>query len=368
MSSRVSSSPGLPAIGLPEAKPGTGTPAQPGPATLPRPADGLLRRRTATMAGESSPAPPRASIDLLRDPKRRAVSGLAFTHHTIEPAPGQARHARTHAHTGKTYESTSAHRHSQAQVGTWVRSEETVGLNAGGHGALGLRAAGFGELGVGARGQAQFVKHGRLGDATVQGGGELGATVQGSGQVSAGLTGLNVQAGGQAWAGLQAESGVALQAHDATVKLHGVRVDVTPNADAKGHASLGAEGGGSVFAGVRVPTAQERAAGTGFKAGVEASGSAFAGAKAEGDTHVGLGGNQIGVAGGVWAGAGAEGKVNGSLTQVNGHTTARLELKAGVALGVGGSLGFTAQVDVQPVVDAAHKVATLGRAVAHHLT
>ena len=82
---------------------------------------------------------------------------------------------------------------------------------------------------------------------------------------------------------------------------------------------------------------------------------------------MGIGGNKIGLTGGLWAGAGAEAKAKGSVTQVNGHTTARLELQAGAALGVGGSLGITAQVDVQPVVDAAHKVAQLGHAVAHRL-
>lgn len=196
---------------------------------------------------------------------------------------------------------------------------------------------------------------------------ELSASAQGSGKVSANRHGVNVQAGGQARAGLEAESGVALRTREADLHLAGIHMDVTPNAEAKGRTSLGAEGGGSVFAGVSVPTAQERAAGTRFKAGIEASGSAFAGAKAEGDTSVGIGGNKIGLTGGLWAGAGAEAKANGSVTKVNGHTTARIELQAGAALGLGGSLGITAQVDVQPIVDAARKVVKLGEAVAHRL-
>ena len=282
-------------------------------------------------------------------PPLSTLENLAFKQHATEPAAGKTRHADT----GSTYESDTAHSHSQAQAGAWARSVETAGAEALGHKGLGLGAAGFGEVGVGARGQTRFVKQGHLGEAAVLGGAELSASAQGSGKVSANRHGVNVQAGGQARAGLEAESGVALHTREADLHLAGLHVDVTPNAEARGRTSLGAEGGGSVFAGVSVPTAQERAAGTRFKA--------------EGDTSVGIGGNKIGLTGGLWAGAGAEAKANGSITKVNGHTTARIELQAGAALGLGGSLGITAQVDVQPVVDAARKVVKLGEAVAHRL-
>ncbi len=423
-SDRISSSAGLQGIGLPAATPGPADAARPGPlgrhgpahAPAHGPTNGSLRKRKAAPDGKAVSPAPRVSIDALHHPKRQALSGLAkdagsadpaaakpgppnleslaFTQHVTEPTSGKERHADT----GRTHKSDTAHSHCQAQVGAWARSVENAGAEGLGHHGLGLSraerraapkparipsgdrpmypaaeglslsAAGFGEVGVGARGQTQFVKQGHRGEAAVRGSAELSASAQGSGKLSANHHGVNVQAGGQARAGLEAESGVALRTREAGLHLAGVHVDVTPNATAKGRASLGAQGGGSVFAGVSVPTAQERAAGTRFKAGVEASGSAFAGAKAEGDTGLGIGGNKIGLTGGLWAGAGAEAKAKGSVTQVNGHTTARLELHAGAALGVGGSLGITAQVDVQPVVDAAHKVAKLGHAVAHRLT
>lgn len=360
-SDRISASAGLQGIGLPTATPDPADAARHGPSRHGT-GHGSLRKRKAAPDGESASVPPRVSIDALRHPKRQALSGhldnLAFKQHVIEPTSGRTRYADT----GRTYESGTAHSHSQAQVGAWARSVETAGA-----GVLGLGAAGFVEVGVGMRSQARFVKHGHLGEAEVLGSAELGVSAQGSGKVSANRHGVNVQAGGQARAGLEAESDMALRTREADLHLAGIHVDMTPNAEARGRTLLGAEGGGSVFAGVSVPTARERAAGTRFKAGIEASGSAFAGAKAEGDTSVGIGGNRVGLTGGLWAGAGAEAKAKGSVTQVNGHTTARLELQAGAALGLGGSLGLTAQVDVQPVVDAAKKVVKLGEAVAHRL-
>lgn len=439
MSDRISSSPGLPGIGLPEPTTGPAAPTRPGPSTLQGPADDSLRKRKrkGEPADEPAPARRRVSVDALRTLGRPALSGLtreagaasllvaqqalldpdspttaqvsrqvwsggtqghktgaktlgtsataadpagatspaaappnlahiahtAFKQHAVEPAAGKTREADV----GKWRESATTHSRSQGHTGAWARSVETVGIQALGRQGLGLSTAGFGEVGVGARGQTQFVKQHRLGEVVAQGGGEVSLSAQGSGALNANATGLNVQAGGQVRGGLRAESSVALRTREADIKLAGVHLDLTPNLDAKGRTSLGGEGGGSMFAGVSVPTAQERAAGTSFKAGLEAAGSAFAGAKAEGDISVGVGGNKIGLTGGLSAGAGAEGKASGSLSKVNGRTTARVELKAGAALGLGASLGIAAQVDVQPVVDAAKKVLKLGDAVVRRL-
>lgn len=204
MSDRISASAGLQGMGLPAAMPGPADAARHRPLVQHGPAHGSLRKRKAAPDGEAASTPPRVSIDALRHPKRQALSGLAkdtgsaalvatqqalldphspttatatigrhlwshgshthkggaktlgsaaepaagkpalstlgnlaFKQHATEPASGKTRHADT----GSTYESDTAHSHSQAQVGAWARSVETAGAEALGHKGLGLSAA-----------------------------------------------------------------------------------------------------------------------------------------------------------------------------------------------------------------------------------
>ncbi|HET6504951.1 MAG TPA: hypothetical protein VFG87_29735 [Amycolatopsis sp.] len=88
--------------------------------------------------------------------------------------------------------------------------------------------------------------------------------------------------------------------------------------------------------------------------GAQASGEAFAGAKASGDASADIGGVDAGVHGEAWAGAGAE-----ASGQVGLGDDGKFHVGAsvGLALGVGGKVGFDVSVDPKEVVDTVSDVA-----------
>jgi hypothetical protein len=72
------------------------------------------------------------------------------------------------------------------------------------------------------------------------------------------------------------------------------------------------------------------------------------------------------VTGGVWAGAGAQAKLHGTLAKEDGHTVLKLGGDLGAAAGLGGKVGLNVQVGL-PAVDVAEKaVKKLKRSFSSH--
>lgn len=320
-------------------------------------------RQAAAPGGPSHAGAPQAGGQQAAEKPQRGKADPISTFNSYEreiaaPANGLERSS----HAGSKHEQVSGSGANQSrtleQTGAWARSSELAEVRGGN-----AVAAGYGEAAVGAKGEASYKASGSKGSVEASAQGQAGAEARGYGRANAGVGGLNLQAGGLAKGGLFGEAGTELSPARQSVNLGGVNLDLTPSIGVKGRAMLGGEAGGTGFLGVQIPTPAEMAEGMRFKAGAEASGSAFAGAKAEGELSAGIGGNKLGVSGGVMAGVGIEGKASATVAEVNGKKRLKLELKLGAALGIGASLGIKLDINVQPLVDAFKAVKNVGKKI-----
>lgn len=177
---------------------------------------------------------------------------------------------------------------------------------------------------------------------------------------------LSVDGTGSAWAGAQgrASAGAAWSdesGHYAQAGFEGrmgVGVDgavtgrVGPaEVGASGKASVGAETSNGFIVGQRTPTAAEKAEGITGVTGAQGSVGGFAGAKAEGTVKTGIGGNTVGVTGGVYAGVGVQASVNVGISQDDkGKSYLNLGGAFGAALGLGAKLGLDLRINITPLV------------------
>jgi hypothetical protein len=200
--------------------------------------------------------------------------------------------------------------------------------------------------------------------------GSAGGSAEGGGSVTTGALGLD--GNGKAYATAEGRVSAAASSSDETghyvqaglesraaVGVEGASsVRLGPaEGGVGGKAMAGAESSTGFFAGQRVPTEQEKSLGITRKTGMEASVGAFAGAKAEGNAYVGINGSTVGVSGGAYVGVGADASANvGTSTDAKGKTYLDVGAKLGLAVGVGGSIGFNLHVDVTPVVKTGKRI------------
>ncbi|MCW7537940.1 hypothetical protein OOT46_08765 [Aquabacterium sp. A7-Y] len=276
------------------------------------------------------------------------ASGMQTDKFLVEPSVGTERRSNLGGREVDNWSNAGGSGSSLEQTGAWSRSKELAHME---NGKLALQ--GYGEVAAGAQAKhVQTTGNAIDGATTLMGGGLAGAEARGYGQVNWGVGGYNIQAGGQAKLGAFGDGGVEWSGKHSTVNIGGYSLNVTPSASAKGSAMVGGEVGGTAFAGVSYPTPEEMAKGARPRYGAELQGNAFAGAKIDGTATVGVGGNSVGVSGGLMAGIGAEAKAKAELS----GGKLKLELKLGAALGLGASVGLKLDINVQPLIDAGKKV------------
>lgn len=163
--------------------------------------------------------------------------------------------------------------------------------------------------------------------------------VSGSGKLSGSVLGAGAEAHGSAsWLGVS--GGASAEAYLAKGSADG-QLNLGDHAGIQGH-------------GEAIVGAKAEAEGNLGWTGGEVSGEAFAGAKASGNASAEVAGVGAGVNGEAWAGIGAEGSAQfGMGDDGKFHVGA----SAGVALGVGGKVGFDVTVDPGEVVDTATDLA-----------
>lgn len=196
---------------------------------------------------------------------------------------------------------------------------------------------------LGARGEAQA--HGHAVADTVLGRAEgdvqakAAAYADGQAQMKAGLEGWGAQAQGQL--GAAASVHAKGEARSPSLKLGGEEVGV--RAQVKGTAEVAAKAEGDVKADFRFEKGRPRA-------GMDLGGRAFAGARAEGEVALGIGEiATVKARGGVWAGAGAEGRAR---MHFDGKKL-KVGLRAGAAVKAGAGGGATVEIDVEKAANAA---------------
>jgi len=250
------------------------------------------------------------------------------------------------------------HGQAQGQVGVggklserWSHPLGNVAVDADAHarasgsvrGQASLDARGLDARGkVGARAEAQA--HGHAVADTVFGRAEgevqakAAAYADGQAQVKAGLEGLGASAQGEI--GAAASVHAKGEARSAGVKLGGEEVDL--RAEVKGTAEVAAKAEGDAKADLRIEKGRPHA-------GFDVGGRAFAGARAEGEVAIGIGEiAKVKARGGVWAGAGAEGRAR---VHFDGKKL-KVGLRAGAAVKAGAGGGATVEVDVEKAANA----------------
>jgi hypothetical protein len=181
------------------------------------------------------------------------------------------------------------------------------------------------------------------GNAAVDGNGSAWGGAQG--RTSAGASaskdsGLYAQAGAEGRFGAGAEGQTTARVGPGEVGVNG-------------KTAIGGETSNGFMFGSRVPTPEERAAGITGKTGVEASAGGFVGAKAEGGVKAGVGGNTIGVEGGLYAGFGAAAKFNAGIEKDDkGKTYLNIGGSFGAAMGFGAKIGGSLRINITPLVKA----------------
>ncbi len=209
--------------------------------------------------------------------------------------------------------------------------------------------------------------------ASASASGSAGGTAEGGGSVTAGPVALDGNGKAYATAEGRASAGASWSSETGHYVQAGFEsraaVGYEGSASARlgpleygvgGKTMAGVEASTGFFAGERIPTAEERALGIVRKSGLEASAGVFAGVKAEGNAHVGINGSNIGVSAGGYAGVGVDASVKAGVSNdAQGRKYLDISAKAGAAIGVGGSLGFSVHLNLTALINAYQRISKI---------